>query len=49
MKLVIQRVKKAQVEVENKIVGKIEKGFSKFGYRFARNSKFSILVVLDNM
>ena len=27
MKLVIQRVKKASVEVENKIVGKIEKGF----------------------
>jgi len=27
MKLVIQRVKKASVEVENKIVGKIEQGF----------------------
>ena len=27
MKLVVQRVKNAQVEVENKIVGKIEKGF----------------------
>ena len=27
MKLVIQRVKNASVEVENKIVGKIEKGF----------------------
>lgn len=27
MKIVIQRVKNAKVEVENKIVGKIEKGF----------------------
>lgn len=27
MKLVIQRVKKASVEVENKVVGKIEQGF----------------------
>jgi len=27
MKLVIQRVKKASVEVENEIIGKIEKGF----------------------
>ncbi len=27
MKLVIQRVKKAKVEVDEKIVGKIEKGF----------------------
>lgn len=27
MKLVVQRVKKAQVEVEQKTVGKIEKGF----------------------
>lgn len=27
MKLVVQRVKKAQVEVDNKIVGKIQKGF----------------------
>lgn len=27
MKLVIQRVKKASVEVEEKIVGEIEKGF----------------------
>ena len=27
MKLVIQRVKNAQVEVENKIVGKINQGF----------------------
>lgn len=27
MKLVIQRVKKAKVEVEEKVVGKIEKGF----------------------
>ena len=27
MKLVIQRVKNAKVEVENKIVGKINKGF----------------------
>ena len=27
MKLVIQRVANAQVEVENKIVGKIDKGF----------------------
>ena len=27
MKLVIQRVKNAQVEVDSKIVGKIEKGF----------------------
>lgn len=27
MKLVIQRVKRASVEVENKIVGKIEQGF----------------------
>lgn len=27
MKIVIQRVKEAKVEVENKIVGKIEKGF----------------------
>ena len=27
MKIVIQRVKNAQVEVENKVVGKIEKGF----------------------
>lgn len=27
MKLVIQKVKKAKVEVENKIVGKIEKGY----------------------
>ena len=27
MKLVVQRVKNASVEVENKIVGKINKGF----------------------
>ena len=27
MKIIVQRVKKAQVEVENKIVGKIENGF----------------------
>ena len=27
MKFVVQRVKKAQVEVDNKIVGKIDKGF----------------------
>ena len=27
MRIVVQRVKKAQVEVDNKIVGKIEKGF----------------------
>lgn len=27
MKLVIQKVKKAKVEVENKVVGKIEKGY----------------------
>ena len=27
MKLVIQKVKKAKVEVENKIVGQIEKGY----------------------
>ena len=27
MKLVIQRVSKAEVEVDNKIVGKIDKGF----------------------
>lgn len=27
MKLVVQRVKNAQVEVEQKTVGKIEKGF----------------------
>jgi D-tyrosyl-tRNA(Tyr) deacylase len=27
MKLVIQRVKEAQVEVENKVVGKINQGF----------------------
>ncbi len=27
MKLIIQRVKNAQVEVEQKTVGKIEKGF----------------------
>ncbi len=27
MKLVVQRVKNAQVEVENKVVGKIDKGF----------------------
>ena len=27
MKIVVQRVSKAQVEVEGKIVGKIEKGF----------------------
>ena len=27
MKLVIQRVKNASVEVDNKIVGEIEKGF----------------------
>ena len=27
MKIVVQRVKNAKVEVDNKIVGKIEKGF----------------------
>ena len=27
MKIVVQRVKKAKVEVDNKVVGKIEKGF----------------------
>ncbi len=27
MKIVVQRVKKAEVEVENKVVGKIDKGF----------------------
>ena len=30
MKVVIQRVKEAKVEVENKVVGKIEKGFLVF-------------------
>ena len=30
MKVVIQRVKEAKVEVENKVVGKIKKGFLVF-------------------
>ena len=37
MKVVIQRVKEAKVEVENKVVGKIKKGFLELLTQIRRN------------